>query len=511
LEEFNGRLYQTVRGEDQGVYIRSTSDGNNWTGWQRDGGTLDAPELEEFNGRLYQTVRGEDQGIYIRSTSDGNNWTGWQRDGESLGTPTLTIFKNTLFQHVEGTDGKFYTRFLTNPTEAWSGWQESGEWRFGEGYYPDLSSLTDNDWDIESGDNTRFDGNLNNGESRDSIKQIYRDLSTAILGNHRAMNAGYLYDTSYRSVIGKSHSGIDMRASAGDSVKAATNGKVLWTDDWNASANGYFIAVEDTNGRVWVYGHLQNLGNWKKGDSVKVGDQIGAVGNQLGRNEHFHLAVGTKIGGGSVAAGTETNVRNATVSPLQAYWEWENRDSQQATISQSSVLTENIAKSASAPIDNVRTYLPHIITALREVGIYDRLTLIATVATIAVETGSFAPIREYGGANYFSRYDGRTDLGNTQPGDGAKYRGRGFIQLTGRANYRQYGAQLGVDLENNPDLALDPVISARILAAYFINRGIHTVARQENWEEVRKRVNGGLNGWNKFIGVVNKAKQFITD
>ncbi|MBF2017648.1 MAG: VCBS repeat-containing protein [Rivularia sp. T60_A2020_040] len=215
------------------------------------------------------------------------------------------------------------------------------------GYFRDeLSSLTDNDWDIESGDDTRFDGNFSNGESRDSIKQIYRDLSAAILGNPRAMNAGYLYDASYRRVIGKSHSGIDMRAIAGEGVQAATNGRVLWTDSTNASTNGHFIAVQDTNGRVWVYGHLQSLGAWKKDNVVKVGDRIGVVGNQLGRNAHFHLAVGTKANGGSVAGGTEINVRNATVSPLQAYWEWKNKNNQQATNSHSSVLIENVAKSA---------------------------------------------------------------------------------------------------------------------------------------------------------------------
>ncbi|MEA5575114.1 peptidoglycan DD-metalloendopeptidase family protein [Anabaena sp. UHCC 0451] len=193
------------------------------------------------------------------------------------------------------------------------------------GYYSELSSLTENDWDVETGDDTRFDGNLTNGESRDSIKQIYRDLSTAILGSSRTMNAGYLYDTSYKTSEKKSHSGIDIKASMGDSVKAATAGKVLWTDSKNSSSNGFFIAVEDANGRVWVYGHLQSLGNWKKDNPVKIGDQIGAVGSQLGSKAHFHLAVGTKAGGGSVSSGTETNVRTATVSPLQAYWEWKNK------------------------------------------------------------------------------------------------------------------------------------------------------------------------------------------
>jgi predicted chitinase len=81
------------------------------------------------------------------------------------------------------------------------------------------------------------------------------------------------------------------------------------------------------------------------------------------------------------------------------------------------------------------------------------------------------PIKEYGGANYFfRRYDPQGQnprlarvLGNTQPGDGAKYAGRGYVQLTGRANYVRAGAKLGVDLVNNPDLVLDQAIAANIM------------------------------------------------
>ena len=173
-------------------------------------------------------------------------------------------------------------------------------------------------------------------------------------------------------------------------------------------------------------------------------------------------------------------------------------------------LFEKVVQITEAPANNVQTYLPKIVDALKEFAIYNRLTLIAAIATIGTEVGTFAPIHEYGDAAYFSQYDGRKDLGNIYPGDGAKYHGRGFIQLTGRANYRKYGQKLGVDLENNPDLALDPTISARILAAYFVERGINSLAAKENWEGVRRAVNGGLNGWNHFIGLVNKAKAIIT-
>lgn len=90
------------------------------------------------------------------------------------------------------------------------------------------------------------------------------------------------------------------------------------------------------------------------------------------------------------------------------------------------------------------------------------------------------------------------------PGDGAKFRGRGFVQITGRANYAHFGSEIGQDLEGNPDLALDPSIAADILALYFHERHIHVYADQQNWEMVRRRVNGGLAGWPRFIDAVTK-------
>ena len=118
---------------------------------------------------------------------------------------------------------------------------------------------------------------------------------------------------------------------------------------------------------------------------------------------------------------------------------------------------------------------------------------------------SFLPINEYGGDAYFTKmYEGRKDLGNTQPGDGARYHGRGYIQLTGRANYRSYGQKLGLALEQNPDLALEPDVAARILARYMKDHGVDRLAAAGDWEGVRRAVNGGLNGWDRFSGLVQK-------
>jgi predicted chitinase len=86
---------------------------------------------------------------------------------------------------------------------------------------------------------------------------------------------------------------------------------------------------------------------------------------------------------------------------------------------------------------------------------------------------------------------------------------------TGRANYRAYGEALGVDLEGNPDLALDPVISAAVFALYFATHRIRwlpapaslmncaDLARAGEWRGVRVAVNGGVNGLARFLEIVN--------
>jgi putative chitinase len=94
------------------------------------------------------------------------------------------------------------------------------------------------------------------------------------------------------------------------------------------------------------------------------------------------------------------------------------------------------------------------------------------LATAFHETAhSMQPIKEFGGRQYFwRRYDIKghnprlaRELGNTQPGDGVKYAGRGYVQLTGRSNYIKAGLKLGVDLVNDPDLAMNKDIAALIL------------------------------------------------
>lgn len=170
---------------------------------------------------------------------------------------------------------------------------------------------------------------------------------------------------------------------------------------------------------------------------------------------------------------------------------------------------QTVAHIIGCGVKNVQKYMPDVVRALKEHGLYSKPTLIATLATIGVETGTFEPITEEGGPEYLSQYDFRSDLGNVHPGDGVKYAGRGFLQVTGFANYALYSQKLGVDLIGNPDLALDSDVASQILALYFKDRNIPALAEQGDWQGVRRAVNGGLSAWSEFISYVNQFEQIL--
>jgi predicted chitinase len=165
-----------------------------------------------------------------------------------------------------------------------------------------------------------------------------------------------------------------------------------------------------------------------------------------------------------------------------------------------------IATAIAAPVSGVTTSWPALEAALVKHSIYSEACAIAVIATVRVECPTFLPIHEYGDAAYFTKhYEGRADLGNTQPGDGVRYAGRGFIQLTGRRNYAAYGKRIGADLEDNPDLALRPSAAAEILALYFADHCMSYV-HAENWPAVRKAVNGGTNGLPLFLQCITSLQ-----
>lgn len=179
--------------------------------------------------------------------------------------------------------------------------------------------ITTAEWDRASGDDILFDGNLSNGESAAEVKQVFSTLSTTILGQPYRMTAGYAYDQSYYNYFRKWHAGIDIGADAGTPVRSALGGTVAWT--WSSPSDGAFVAINSSDGRQWVYGHLQGIGTWRQGSPVSVGQLLGQIGNQSGA-KHLHLEVRTPpiqaTGGGSP---DQNFILNATMSPLQAFYQ----------------------------------------------------------------------------------------------------------------------------------------------------------------------------------------------
>jgi len=161
------------------------------------------------------------------------------------------------------------------------------------------------------------------------------------------------------------------------------------------------------------------------------------------------------------------------------------------------------------PVKNIKQHLPTLLGELKSAKLADKPMVLMALATIRAETESFQPISEFRsrfntspGGQPFDLYDRRTDLGNKGPSDGADFRGRGFIQLTGRHNYQVHGKAIGLGdkLVKTPDLANDPKIAARLLASFIGAK--ETAIKKElaagNLRGARRLVNGGSHGLDRF-------------
>jgi putative chitinase len=162
------------------------------------------------------------------------------------------------------------------------------------------------------------------------------------------------------------------------------------------------------------------------------------------------------------------------------------------------------------PLETAVLALPALVTAMREARIDTPPRVAAFLAQLAHESGELRWLVELphnravpscrlcqaGRVPHRAgeQYEGRGDLGNTQPGDGERYLGRGWIQLTGRANYREAGRALGLPLEEQPELAAQVGVSARVAAWYWRTRGLNALADVGDFSTITRRINGGLNG-----------------
>jgi len=141
----------------------------------------------------------------------------------------------------------------------------------------------------------------------------------------------------------------------------------------------------------------------------------------------------------------------------------------------SSTLEELITWATTAPPSTICRYAPVLAFELPRYDIRTRVRVCHFLAQILHESGELQYTEELAtGADY----EGRRDLGNTQPGDGVKYKGRGLIQLTGRANYRDAGKALGYDYESNPYLVAQLPHSVLVSCWFWQSRGFECFSGQ---------------------------------
>jgi putative chitinase len=142
------------------------------------------------------------------------------------------------------------------------------------------------------------------------------------------------------------------------------------------------------------------------------------------------------------------------------------------------------------------TFYPFVVQGMAEYSISTPVRQACFLATIGHESEGLRYTAEiWGPTPAQEAYEGDVELGNTHPGDGSRYRGRGLIQITGRANYAQLSNALGVDYLGNPTLLEAPKDAAVSACWWFQRHGCNQLADTQGFEAVTRRVNGGLNGW----------------
>lgn len=148
------------------------------------------------------------------------------------------------------------------------------------------------------------------------------------------------------------------------------------------------------------------------------------------------------------------------------------------------------------PIARADKWADALTAAMAGAQINTRLRIAAFLAQIGHESGSLVYSKELGGPSYFARYDGRKDLGNVQQGDGARFAGRGLIQVTGRANYQKASQALFGDdrLLKNPELLEQPEWAAKSAAWFWSSRKLNALADLDRFTDITKAINGGTNG-----------------
>ena len=156
---------------------------------------------------------------------------------------------------------------------------------------------------------------------------------------------------------------------------------------------------------------------------------------------------------------------------------------------------EQLAACTGSNIANALLYLPQLELAWDDFGINTPIRQAAFLAQCGCETLYLTHMRELWGPTPAQvGYEGRRDLGNTETGDGKKFMGRGFLMLTGHANYAKMSEALATDFVANPELLEQPDMAVRSAMEFWNWKGLSPLADVGDFARVTLRINGGTNG-----------------
>jgi putative chitinase len=157
--------------------------------------------------------------------------------------------------------------------------------------------------------------------------------------------------------------------------------------------------------------------------------------------------------------------------------------------------------------DKIDRYYDPLVASMKKYHITTGLRMAHFIAQIGHETGSFLWAEELADG---SAYEGRRDLGNTEPGDGKRFKGRGLIQLTGRANYMKYREVAGFDCVANPErVASDASVAVDVACWFWDKHNLNVLADTDDVKAITKKINGGFNGLDDRVQYLFRAKAVL--
>jgi putative chitinase len=160
-----------------------------------------------------------------------------------------------------------------------------------------------------------------------------------------------------------------------------------------------------------------------------------------------------------------------------------------------------------AKVARLEMFIGPLNEAMQEFGISDTVEREAAfLAQVAHESGETRYVHEIATGE---AYEGRKDLGNIQPGDGVRFKGRGLIQITGRSNYHACGEALGLPLLDQPYLLETPIHACRSAAWYWQTHGLNELADKGDFLLITKRINGGTNGYADRMAYFARAQSAL--